>query len=152
MRYEISWLEAPWLVKIHLEGPMSLPEYEALIAEELRILDSADGNVYWVCDLRELQGGQGGLNAQMWGAMLKNPTLKHPRCRVFSIVGSTAMIKLVMASVSQSPQAPQSQLAATPLYPEIAEAAQFCREVAALDENRATKAELLPQSSNQKPE
>jgi hypothetical protein len=53
MQYKIEWIEAPWLLRLKWWGVASLPDYRAMVNHEMRYMDSANGRLYWITDLRE---------------------------------------------------------------------------------------------------
>jgi hypothetical protein len=149
MTYKIEWIEAPWLLRLKWWGTVTLPEYQAMVDHELRYMDAADGRLYWITDLRESGlGSVGQLDPAIMKEVIRTPILTHPNCGQVAMVHNTLVVRFLTATMVQNPEfAKIDRGVPLRLFETIEAAEQFCREVAAIDTNRATSC-TLPEESN----
>ena len=146
MGYTIEWREAPWLLMLTTRGSMNVEQYRGQIHDMQRYLDGADGHLYWVFDLDLGSVDATGLNAELMQEMIGAPLLSHPNCGQIAIVGDK-LVRFVIQIIAQAP-AMKNLPGGVPMrvFGSLEEAEQFCREVATVDQRRATKCEPLAQS------
>jgi hypothetical protein len=149
MPYKIDWIEAPWLLKLKWWGLVSLSEYRAMVDHQIRYMDAANGRQYWIIDLRESGDSAGSrLEPEIMKEVVKGAALTHPHCGQVAMVHSTVFVRFLTATIVQQPAfAKMDGGVPLRLFETIEAAEQFCRNVAAIDTNRATSC-VLPEGSN----
>lgn len=151
MKYQFSWIEEPYLLFLTMEGETNLPDYEAMITEQLRYYDGANGRLYLVADVSKLGGGR--IDPKVMDALFKSPTFKHANNGLIVLIGTAALLRFVMTMVNQNPEKLTKESGPIRIFDNMDEAVQFAKDVAAADQRRGTacvlKAETPPPAQAQ---
>jgi len=139
MEYSIRWREEPWLLELTLIGDPTPDEYAAMVAEQMRYLDGANGRLYWLTDLRNVGPEHGhpidpGVMAQLTHA----PTITHVNGGQNALVCRSVFMRFLLALVAQSPKNQSPGGVPIRMFNTLEEAEVFCREVGEVDNKRAT--------------
>lgn len=135
MQHTVQWIEEPWLLLLISVGEFTLETRAAYDTIVLRYLDAANGNIYWVSDLRKTSIQ---LSPELLTAMLKSPVTAHPNCGLFAFIGKSAMLKFLTTAIVQRSEATQNSGSLLYIFDTLQEAEVYCRQVAAVDKRRAT--------------
>ena len=145
MDYSIKWRQEPWLLDLIMSGDPTSDEYAAMIRDQVRYLDGANGRLYWIVDLRD-SGPEHGrpLDPGVMAQMMSSPTITHRNGGQIGLVCGSVFMRFVTTMITQSPSHKRSDGVPLRMFntPEDAEA--FCREVAGVDGKLATSCTPTP--------
>jgi hypothetical protein len=146
MEYSINWREEPWLLYVSITGVATADDYAALIHQQLRYLDGANGRLYWILDLREtgVEHGQP-LNPAVMAQLMTLPSITHHNGGQFAMVCESEFMRFITSMIVQSPNNQRREGVPLRIFSTVEEAESFCREVGNVDGNRASTCTLAPE-------
>jgi len=146
MKYSINWREEPWLLYVKITGAAALDDYTALVNEQMRYLNGANGRLYWILDVREtgVERGQP-LNPAVMAQLMTQPSVTHANGGQFALVCESALMRFLVSMISQSPGNQRREGVPLRIFNAVEEAESFCREVGSIDHGRASACVLAPE-------
>ena len=148
MPYTLSWYEKPWLARVDMIDDSSSAEFSELNAAMNHLMDSADGHIYWLADMRDSGPEKGHPVEQAVLIQLSNfPILANPNCGQIALICSSSFARFMTNMTVQSPQ--NRRPGGVPIRPfdSMEAALDFLREVATVDKRLATRGTLPGDSS-----